>query len=82
MHRVPNDGDCFFSSIEAALEAGTTGGLSSGSKVNAATVADTKTAAAPELTVAKMRNWVAEETGQEQLDFYILQAKANREERW
>lgn len=65
VHRVPNDGDCFFSSIKAAVEAGN--------------VTD---ATATGLTVAQMREWVAEETGEEQLAFYTLQAKANPQERW
>ena len=29
-----------------------------------------------------MREWVAEETGQEQLDFYTLQAGTNPQDRW
>lgn len=74
VHRVPNDGDCFFSSIKAALEAGSE------------TCEDSGGAAVPMaaagLTVGKMREWVAEETGEEQLAFYTLQAKANPEDRW
>ena len=77
VHRVPNDGDCFFSSIKAALEAGS--GMCQDSGGAAAAAA---TAAATGLTVAKMREWVAEETGEEQLAFYTLQAKANPEDRW
>lgn len=44
--------------------------------------AATAAVAAAGLTVAKMREWVAEETGEEQLAFYTLQAKANPEDRW
>lgn len=77
VHRVPNDGDCFFSSIKAALEAGSGMGQDSGGAAAAAAAV-----AAAGLTVAKMREWVAEETGEEQLAFYTLQAKANPEDRW
>lgn len=76
IHRVPNDGDCFFSSIKAALEAGNAG--CQGGWGSAATEA----VAAAELTVAQMREWVAEETGEDQLEFYSLQAKAHPEDRW
>lgn len=44
--------------------------------------AETTAVAGKELTVAEMREWVAEETGQEQLEFYILQAGANPMDRW
>lgn len=73
VHRVPNDGDCFFSSIKAAVDVGGAGCSKSGGKAGGA---------AGELTVAEMRNWVAEETGEAQLEFYTLQARANPEERW
>lgn len=69
VHRVPNDGDCFFSSIKAALPDGAAAGTEAA-----------RTGRAP--TVAEMRNWVAEETGEDQLDFYILQAGAHPEDRW
>lgn len=72
MHRVPNDGDCFFSSIKVAVDVESVGCSKSGKAGGAA----------GELTVAEMRNWVAEETGQEQLEFYTLQARADPEERW
>lgn len=75
---MPNDGDCFFSSIKAALPDGTawTGtGKGTGMGTEAAR-------AGRELTVAEMREWVAEETGEEQLEFYTLQAGAHPEDRW
>lgn len=64
---MPNDGDCFYSSIKAALEG---------------TVGLAEDVGADGLTVARMRGWVAEEAGEEQLAFYTLQAKANMDERW
>lgn len=75
MQRVPNDGDCFFSSIKAAIEQGDERCWESKDAV-------AKEATTGGITVAKMREWVAEETGEEQLAFYTLQAKANPEERW
>lgn len=68
---MPNDGDCFFSSIKAALPDG------AGAGAEAAGIE-----AGRGLTVAEMREWVAEETGEEQLEFYILQAGAHPEDRW
>lgn len=68
MHRVPDDGDCFFSSIKAALEDSVETMRGGGRE--------------SEVTVATMRDWVAEETGEEQLAFYELQAKAHPEDRW
>lgn len=90
MQRVPNDGDCFFSSIKAALPEGgaidRARGLVSGGAAAEAEAAEagagTTAVARKELTVAEMREWVAEETGQEQLEFYILQAGANPMDRW
>lgn len=80
---MPNDGDCFFSSIEAALSDRVTVDRAKGrAPAGAGGGAGTGAPAGEELTVAKMREWVAEETGQEQLDFYILQAGANPEDRW
>lgn len=83
VQRVPNDGDCFFSSIKAALPAGMAidraRGFVSG---DAATATEAGAVAGKELTVAEMREWVAEEAGQEQLEFYILQAGANPMDRW
>lgn len=64
---MPNDGDCFFSSVKAALDGSPDLPREGGGE---------------ELTVARMREWVADETGEEQLDFYILQAKANPQDRW
>eukprot|EP00903_Cladosiphon_okamuranus_P013701 g12757.t1 len=69
VQRVPNDGDCFFSSIKAALPDGAAAGTEAAKAGRA-------------LTVAEMREWVAEEAGQEQLEFYILQAVAHPEDRW
>lgn len=69
VHRVDNDGDCFFSSIKAALPDGAAAGTEAAGTGRA-------------LTVAEMREWVAEETGEEQLEFYILQAGAHPEDRW
>lgn len=69
VQRVPNDGDCFFSSIKAALPDGAAAGTEAARAGRA-------------LTVAEMREWVAEETGEEQLEFYILQAGAHPEDRW
>lgn len=66
---MPNDGDCFFSSIKAALPDGAAAGTEAARAGRA-------------LTVAEMREWVAEETGEEQLEFYILQAGAHPEDRW
>lgn len=74
VHRVPNDGDCFFSSIKVAVDVENVG-CSKSDKAGGG-------GAAGELTVAEMRNWVAEETGEEQLEFYTLQARADPEERW
>lgn len=89
VQRVPNDGDCFFSSIKAALPSGVAidraRGLVKGGTVTEAgtgTGTGTRAVAGKELTVAEMREWVAEETGQEQLEFYILQAGANPMDRW
>lgn len=72
---MANDGDCFFSSIQAALRDGAAGDKESGNASGGARATE-------RLTVAEMRGWVAEETGQEQLDFYILQAGANPQDRW
>eukprot|EP00752_Nemacystus_decipiens_P006910 g6204.t1 len=69
VQRVPNDGDCFFSSIKAALPDGAAAGTEAARTGRA-------------LTVAEMREWVAEETGEEQLEFYTLQAGAHPEDRW
>ena len=66
---MPNDGDCFFSSIKAALPDGAAAGTEAARAGRA-------------LTVAEMRGWVAEEAGEEQLEFYILQAGAHPEDRW
>lgn len=88
MQRVPNDGDCFFSSIKAALPEGgaidRARGLVSGgaAAVGAGAGAGGSAVAGKGLTVAEMREWVAEETGQDQLEFYILQAGANLADRW
>lgn len=38
--------------------------------------------AVEEITVARMRDWWAEETGEEQLAHYSIHAKANPEDRW
>lgn len=73
VHRVPNDGDCFYSSIMAAVEPESPKIKMKG----AAAVAGEEG-----VTVAQMRAWVAEEMGEEQLAFYALQAKANPEDRW
>lgn len=73
VHRVPNDGDCFYSSIMAAVEP-----ESPKVKKKGAVAAASKEG----VTVAQMRAWVAEEMGEEQLAFYALQAKANPEDRW
>ncbi|CAN0059386.1 unnamed protein product, partial [Pylaiella littoralis] len=86
VQRVPNDGDCFFSSIKAALPEATidraTGLVGGGAATATESGVETTAVAGKELTVAEMREWVAEETGQEQLEFYILQAGANPMDRW
>lgn len=78
MHRVPNDGDCFFSAIKAAVPDGVAAERTNGG----GRAAGAGSAQEGGLTVRQMREWVAEEMGQDQLDFYILQASANPEDRW
>ncbi|CAN0018337.1 unnamed protein product, partial [Choristocarpus tenellus] len=89
VHRVPDDGDCFFSSIKVAIEGGShseeqwctgvgeprTNTTNDGQVVVGSTVPYTQ-------SVKEMREWVADAAGEEQLSFYCLQAEANPTEKW
>ncbi|CAM9245152.1 unnamed protein product [Discosporangium mesarthrocarpum] len=90
VHRVPDDGDCFFSSIKAALEgvdlgdrlldeSDRAGGGGKGGKQHGE---GCDTEGKTELSVLQMRKWVARAAGEDQLGFYTLQAKANPGEKW
>tara|TARA_B110000977_G_C10747752_1_gene365570 strand:- start:125 stop:517 length:393 start_codon:yes stop_codon:yes gene_type:complete len=65
---VMEDGDCFYTSVAQSF------------CLRAAHTTDEFRF--PQLTVPMMRGWVAEEMGQDQLDFYHAMAAADTNEAW